>query len=235
MDIKAAQDRHDRATVRSKKLYCPSIWGWLFLLFVTGCVATEPMMKEPVTVNPPESKTQTVTHLDNGRKGFVVSENPVSTESWQTDFDRSVFLMQNGRETDAIPILEEIVSQSPGVTAPYINLAIAYSHAERFKQAEELLKTALQLVPDHPVANNEYGLLLRQTGRFEEARQVYEETLNSFPEYSPVRRNLGILCELYLRDSACALEQYSAYIEANPDDEDVAVWIADLNLRKGRN
>lgn len=235
MDFNYRQGRQGRAKRRSRKLRFMPLCGWMLLLsFVAGCAATKPTKTEPVTLKPSENKVETITHLENGRKGFVITENS-DHSSWQNDFERSVLLMQTGKEAEAIPILEEIVNQAPGVTAPYINLAIAYRHAEQFTQAEEQLKAALKLVPNHPVVNNEYGLLLRQSGRFEEAREVYETTLLLFPEYSPVHRNLGILCELYLRDTACALEQYSAYIEANPDEETVALWIADLNLRMGRN
>jgi tetratricopeptide (TPR) repeat protein len=236
MDHNSVQYKRVRVTTRSQDLHIMPFLRWIFLLsIIAGCSAAKPTITEPVTVSPQDIELQPITHLDNGRNGFVISEHPGPSAPWQTDFDRSVLLMQSGRESDAIPILEKIVGQSPNVTAPYINLAIAYRHARQFEQAEEQLKTALELMPVHPVVNNEYGLLLRQSGRFEEAREIYQNTLVSFPEYSPARRNLGILCELYLRDTACAYEQYSIYLESNPDDESVALWIADLNLRMGRN
>jgi Tfp pilus assembly protein PilF len=135
----------------------------------------------------------------------------------------------------AVDLLEKVIEQSPGVTAPYINIAIAYTHLGKLEKAEVHLKTALSLVPEHPVASNEYGLLCRKTGRFTEARAVYEKSITRFPDYYPLHRNLGILCDLYLNDLPSALEHYEIYSEARPDDKQVKLWIADLRARLGRN
>ncbi len=216
---------------RSTALTGLLVWSAL----AVGCAVVEPPEPKVLTGQAAATKNQAITRLAEGRAGFVITETPKFPTSWRPDFERAIVLMQEDREKEAMPILQEIVDQAPGVTAPYINLALIYRHAEQFEQAEELLQTALQLVPDHPVANSEYGLLLRQTGRFEEAREVYQATLLLFPEYLPVHRNLGILCELYLGDKECAVEQYTIYSKARPDDKAVASWIADLNLRMGRN
>jgi len=92
----------------------------------------------------------------------------------------------------------------------------------------------LELFPAHPVAGNTYGLLLRSGGRFAEARTVYEQVLAQFPDYGPAHRNLGILCDLYLNDLECALDQYELYSAVEPGDEQVRLWLADLHLRLGR-
>lgn len=228
------QDKKGRVVGQLQTLYLLRLVGLIILFsFAVGCAVTKPSLTETLAEQKPAEEKKTLSRLEGGRTGFIITEIPDLSASWHADFNRAVVMVKDDMEIEAIPILEEIVRQSPGVTAPYINLAMAYRHTERFEEAEELLQTALELVPDHPVANNEYGLLLRQTGRFEDAREVYESTLLLFPEYLPVRRNLGILCELYLHDTACAAEQYSFYSQTNPEDVAVALWIADLNLRMG--
>jgi len=40
-----------------------------------------------------------------------------------------------------------------------------------------------------------------------------------------------VLCDIYIQDLACALEQYEEYTSKNPDDEKVKIWLADIKSR----
>jgi Tfp pilus assembly protein PilF len=187
------------------------------------------------TVGREPSKDPAVARLEDGREGFVITEVPPMDEALHRDFDRAVAMLEDEDYDEAIVLLEKVIEKSPGVTAPFIDIAIAYRHTGRLEQAEENLKMALELFPEHPAACNEYGLLYRGTGRFGEARAMYERAIARFPEYYPAHRNLGILCDLYLNDPACALEHYEIYSEAKPEDERAKLWVADLRARLGRD
>jgi Tfp pilus assembly protein PilF len=160
---------------------------------------------------------------------------PTMDAASRRDFDRAVAMMKGEDYGQAIDLLEKVIERSPGVTAPYIDIAIAYQRVGKPERAEEHIKKALALFPEHPVASNEYGLLCRKAGRFAEARTIYEKAIARFPEYYPLHRNLGILCDLYLNDPACASAHYEIYRNARPNDAQVASWIADLRARSGRN
>ncbi len=111
---------------------------------------------------------------------------------------------------------------------------MAHHQAGRLDQAESNLRQALELNPDHPIAHNELGIVLRKTGRFKEARQSYEAALSIYPNYHFARRNLAVLCDLYLVDLRCALDNYEAYMATVPSDDEASMWIADLRNRMGR-
>jgi tetratricopeptide (TPR) repeat protein len=205
------------------------------LSVLAGC-ATDGMVKAaPVADKPSVSTGPSVERLDGGREGFIISEVPTMDEESRRDFDRAVAMLKEQDYGRAIELLEKVIERSPGVTAPYIDLAIAYERIDKPSLAEEHLQTALTLFPGHPVACNEYGLLYRKAGRFAEARAVYEKAIARFPEYYPLHRNLGILCDLYLNDPACAFEHYEIYSNAKPEDAQVKLWIADLRARLGRD
>lgn len=211
-------------TATQSRLAVPAI----ILLFLAGCATDGKVAPLPSAGTEPS-----VSRLEEGRTGFIITEVPEMDEMSRRAFHRAVSMLENEDYGRAIDLLEKIIEQSPGVTAPYINIAIAYQRISKPEQAEEHLKTALDLFPGHPVACNEYGLLYRKTGRFAKARAVYEKAIAHFPDYYPAHRNLGILCDLYLSDPACALEHYEIYSEARPEDKQVTLWVADLRARLG--
>lgn len=163
--------------------------------------------------------------------GFVITEEARVSNALRSDYERAVRLLEQGDAEHGIQLLTKTAEEAPQLSAPHIVLGIALRRAGQFVAAEENLQNALAVNPDHPVAHNELGILYRQTGRFAEARQSYEAALAIYPDFHFARRNLAILCDLYLSDLHCALEQYGAYLEKAPDDEEAGMWMADVRNR----
>jgi Tfp pilus assembly protein PilF len=199
-----------------------------------GCAAKAKISEPPAPVATVMDQGPSVARLPNGQQGFVISENPQMDSDSRSEFERAVSLMNDGNDDKAIELLTKVIERQPGGTAPYINIAIAYMRTNRPEQAEQNLKAALALFDAHPVAGNEYGMLLRKAGRFKEAREVYEKVIARFPEYLPVHKNLGILCDLYLGDPVCALKEFEICSEGMPSDPQIKTWIAELRMRPGR-
>jgi Tfp pilus assembly protein PilF len=194
--------------------------GWLAVIIATafnaGCATKANIMEQPAAAV--TNRGASVSRLEDGRQGFVIRENANMDSESKSEFEHAVVMMNDGKNDKAIELLTRVIERSPGVTAPYINIAVACMRTGKPEQAEQHLKTALGLVPNHPVASNEYGLLLRKGGHFKEARVVYEKAAANFPDYLPVHRNLGILCDLYLNDPECALKQFEIYSKGMPTD-----------------
>ena len=149
----------------------------------------------------------------------------------ERDFKSAIVLMQQDNNAQAVSVLKTVIEREKRLPAPYVNIAIAYNKLGDSKAAEENLISALKLDIGHPVANNELGLLYRKAGKFKAARTAYENAIKEHPEYLPAVRNLGVLCDLYIHDYACALQQYEDYLELKPDDKTVAIWVADVKQR----
>jgi Flp pilus assembly protein TadD len=214
----------------------------LGLSLLAGCATAgkatvepaEPLPAAAATPSPASPGGHSVVRFVDGREGFVITEPSGMDAQSRADFQQASAMIREEQYDPAVQALEKIIAQWPEMTAPRINVAIAYRRFNKPEQAEQHLKKALESFPGHPVASNEYGLLLRKAGRFAESRQVYEKSLAVFPEYYPIHRNLGVLCDLYLKDSACAATHYEIYGKAMPKDQQVRVWLADLQARAGQ-
>lgn len=166
--------------------------------------------------------------------GFTITEDVKASGDVRLGYEEALMLLEQGELERGVSVLERIAEEAPGLSAPRIDLGIAMHRAGDLGAAEKWLTEALALSPEHPIVHNELGIVYRKTGRFDEARQSYERALSVFPGYHYARRNLAVLCDLYLGDLDCALDNYEAYMTTVPEDAEASIWIADIRMRMGK-
>jgi Flp pilus assembly protein TadD len=195
----------------------------LALLF-TGCATTEEPEEQPAS-----SSVEIQQDV-----GFTITEDIAVAADVRLEYDEAVRYLEQGRHDEGIAALAAVAASAPRLSAPLIDLGIAYHQNDNLDSAEQTLLRAIELNPNHPTAHNELGIVYRKTGRFVEARQSYESALAIYPGYHFARRNLAVLCDLYLADLQCALDNYEAYMTTVPIDKEAEMWIADIRARLGQ-
>lgn len=129
----------------------------------------------------------------------------------------------------------------PTYSGALLNLGILQAKAGKLDAAEQSLKGAIERNAS-AAAFNQLGIVYRRLGRFKEADAAYQQALQIDPAYANAHLNLGVLCDLYLRQPQRALEAYERYLQlaTTPDDAvtakvtaKVTGWVTELKARLG--
>jgi Flp pilus assembly protein TadD len=163
--------------------------------------------------------------------GFTISQDVKVSDGTRLDYEQAVSELERGEQQQGIRRLQVVADAAPELSAPRIDLGIAYHQVGNLEAAEQNLRRALELNPHHPIVLNELGIILRKTGRFQEAKRSYQAALAVYPGFHYARRNLAVLCDLYMADFDCALQNYEAYMATVPSDDQASMWIKDLRYR----
>jgi len=187
-------------------------------LIVSACATTD--------------STHTVARIEIQEEvGFTITEKVRIGSNVRAEYEEALNDLEGGGHEQGVAGLQAVTEAAPQLSAPRIDLGIAYHRAGNLEAAESNLLTALELNPGHPIVHNELGIIYRKSGRFVEARKSYEAALEVYPGYHYARRNLAVLCDLYLADLRCALKNYEAYMATVPGDKQVAMWMSDIRSR----
>ncbi len=151
----------------------------------------------------------------------------------QTLYEQAVAAMAAGDMIDAELRFQEFVLRYPDFPGAHVNLAIIFASRGDDQAVEGSLTDALILDPNHPVALNQLGMLLRRQGKFPEAESAYMKAVTASPDYALAHYNLGVLNDLYLQRLDAALQHYERYQEIAGEDSQVTKWIVDLKRRIG--
>ena len=134
-----------------------TIAGYLLLAIglslLVGCATAgkakvEPAEPTPAAAAEPSPSLPTgpsVVHFTDGREGFLITEPSSMDAQLRADFDQASAMIKEAKYDKAIELLEKVIAQSPEMTAPHINLAIAYRQINKPEQAEQHLKKALEI------------------------------------------------------------------------------------------
>ena len=185
--------------------------GLLLVLLLAGCAtAPAPAPQAPATEQP------------------RVTVDPVLQQRFEAGLEQL-----RGEDFEAaITTFREIIEQNDDLPGAHANLGIALVRSGDPEAGRAALERATELAPEQPVILNQLGVLHRRAGRFDEAADAYRRALAADPDYADAHVNLGMLCELYIRDLECALEHYRRYQELSSEaDPEVELWIADVARR----
>jgi Flp pilus assembly protein TadD len=210
---------------------------WLTLFLAVGCstVARRPApVDEPAPMNEPVAEHAASVAVEQDAAGFTITQPVGVTDDVRADYEAAVRMLEEAKYEPGIALLLQVTERAPELTQAHIDLGIAYARTGDLDHAEASLQRALELNPRHPAGYNELGLVQRRKGEFANSRASYEAALAQFADFHYAHRNLAILCDLYIGDTACALEHYEAYSRLVPADAEVVKWIADLRNRERR-
>jgi len=149
------------------------------------------------------------------------------------EFNLGMKAMYDRNYNKAEEIFLKMTQAYPSLSGPFANLGTVLTAKKDYPNAELAFKHALRLNAKNVETFNHLGMLYRQTGRFQEALQTYEQGLMIAPKNINLLRNTGILHELYLNSPSAALEYYQRYLEEKPEDKQVQLWTSLLNQRTG--
>ena len=99
-------------------------------------------------------------------------------------------LLGKGDTAGAIQLLEGAKAKSSSDPTLLNGLAVAYGHAGRFREAEPLLRRALEVDEDIPLTWLNLGVCLQALNRVKEAASSYREALRLQPDFARARSYL---------------------------------------------
>ncbi len=151
------------------------------------------------------------------------------------DFARAVALAKAGKDDEAELEFQQIAVGYPAYPGALVNLGLLYRKHGDLEKSDQSLHAAVQRDGNDAEGWNELGVTLRQEGKFHEAADAYNQAISVKPDFAPAYRNLAIVLDLYLGDTAGALTAMQRYKDLGGDDKGVTGWLADLKQRAGKN
>jgi len=147
-------------------------------------------------------------------------------------FESAKDAMANKQWDKAQADLEWVIANYSTLSGPYLNLALVFRATDKPEKAETAFQQAILANNNNVNAHNQYGIFLREQGRFTEAQTSYENALKVWPDHPDSHRNLGILLDLFMGKPEQALPYYKRYQSLlDQPDRKIAGWIADTERR----
>ncbi len=146
-------------------------------------------------------------------------------------FDRGITAYRAGNYAQALASFNTAVAHYPQRFSPRFNLVMALRASGREEAALTQARALEKDFPHRAELKNLIGLMEWQREHYQAAREAFEgaPVTENLPE---THYNLGMLCEAYFADDACARQHYRQYLGLQQDDDkQVSAWLERLPPR----
>lgn len=191
----------------------------LAVVVLAGCAAQKP--KRPTTKAPPPTAQQTAPDAP-----------PAPKADPEARFTEALEMMKQNKAREAEAAFMELSKDFPDFSGPQTNLGILFAKSNRRDAAIAAFTRAATANGQNASAFNWLGLVNKEAGNFDRARQSYEKAIAVKPDYAAAHLNLGLLLEDQLKQPAVAVQHYKEYQRlTGGKDLRVLPWIAEIEAR----
>jgi Tfp pilus assembly protein PilF len=143
-------------------------------------------------------------------------------------FQRAMELHQAGRPEDAAPLYEDVIRHDPRHPGAWHLLGVVHLGRGDIETACKHIERALSLCDTKAVYYNNYGAVLKELGRLDEAKVAFERAVELNQDYADAWSNLG-WARLERDEPEGAEEALQRALELDPRHLDALVHLARLH------
>ena len=163
---------------------------------------------------------------------FPVSLPPLDVSAL---YQRALALQRGNRFNEAESLYRQVLEIEPGHPSALHFLGMIALLQKNLPEALRLIESSLAKCSTKPVFFNNYGVALKEAGRFEEAKDAFEKALAMRPNYPDALSNLGFV-SLILRQPENQSEHYlKSALLIQPGHRDALQHLSELRLRQERH
>jgi type IV pilus assembly protein PilF len=194
-------------------------WAWMagtLVLALGGCASAPPG------------------DVGSNRDIVTESDEPEARKRARIRMELAVGYFEQGQTTVALDELKQVISSDPTFPDAYNLRGLIYMRLNDMRQAEDSFKRAVSLNPRDGNVQHNYGWLMCQQGRYEEAARAYEVAMAN-PMYAGRAKTLMAkgLCEARAGKTAEAERSLARSYELDAGNPVTGYNLAGLLFRRG--
>jgi len=147
---------------------------------------------------------------------------------------RAKRLEQSGRAMEALLALQQAVKVEPQSIEAHSQLVRLYHRFNDAERAGQHYRAVTALAPNAVMANLEYGTLLAEQGRFEDAAAAFEKALVADPDHSRAHTLLAQARE-EMQQPAEAERHYRLALDSDPNNRRAGLLLGRLLMQADRD
>ena len=139
------------------------------------------------------------------------------TTSAQAAFEQALGLLQNGKNNEALAVIESAIAAGVSDPSLYNLKGLANSELGRDEEAEQSFRTVIRLDPKSAMGYTNLGVLLSKGGRLEDATAAFREAHTLDPKHFTALLGLGTCLEAMQKPAEAAVYLQRAW-DLHPGD-----------------